>query len=171
MKKLVLSLMIASFGFANAQNSTAFSGKGDVKLNVGANIQENATAITTSLDYGLGPSFSFGVQAGYLLSVPNDEVLGKPKIGDRFDVKVRANANIGGAIGLPANADIYPGLNLSLKNFGGHVGARYFFGKGFGVVAEAQFPIARFNTNAKDFDYLNNQFGLLLGASFDLNAR
>ncbi|PIE49983.1 MAG: hypothetical protein CSA38_05505 [Flavobacteriales bacterium] len=174
MKKIFLSAMVMAFGLANAQSEevSAYTGKGDLRLNVGANIQSNATGVVTSLDYGFGQSFSLGVQAGYLLSVPNDETLGgKPKIGDRFEVKVRANAHLGQVIGLPANLDVYPGLNLSLKNFGGHLGARYFFGKGFGVFTELQFPLARYNDGAKGYELLNNQFGVLVGASFDLNLK
>lgn len=162
--------MLMSFGLANAQNSNAYNGKGDLRLNVSANIQKSATGISTSLDYGMGESFSLGVQAGYLLSVPKDNTLGKPNIGDRFDVKVRANAHLGEVMGLPAHIDVYPGLNLSLKNFGGHIGGRYFFKKGFGVFAEAQFPLSKFNDGAKGYELLNNRFGILLGISFDLNA-
>ena len=59
MKKLFLAAAIAVFGVANAQND-AFSGKGDLKLNIGANFQSGGTGIMTSLDYGLGESFSIG---------------------------------------------------------------------------------------------------------------
>lgn len=170
MKKLFLSAMVMAFGLANAQNSDAYTGRGDLRLNIGTNLQKSATGIVTSLDYGMGESFSLGLQAGYLLSVPESETLGKPNIDDRFDIKVRANSHLGNVIGLPSNVDIYPGLNLSLKNFGGHIGGRYFFGKGFGVFAEAQFPFSKFNDGAKGYELLNNRFGMLLGVSFDLNA-
>ncbi len=170
MKKLFLTLGIVAFGFASAQ-SDAYSGKGDTRLNVGANFQDGGTGIHTSLDFGLGQSFSVGVQAGYLLGVKEYTLLGKPKFEDRFDVKVRANAHLGDVIGLPENFDVYPGLNLGLKNFGAHVGARYFFNKGFGVFGEMQFPLARYNTDASNYDYLNNQFAVAIGASFDLNAK
>ncbi len=169
MKKIFLALSIATFGFANAQ-SDAYTGKDDKKLNIGINFQDGGTGVHTSLDFGLGDSFSLGVQGTYLLGVKEYDILGKPKFGDRFDVKFRANAHLGDVIGMPENFDIYPGLDLGLKNFGGHVGSRYFFGKGFGIFGELQFPIARYNTNASNYDYLNNQFAVVLGASFDLNA-
>lgn len=159
-----------AFGFANAQDASdtdAFKGKGDLKAQVGANFQDLGTGVTASLDYGLGESFSVGVQSGYLLGTK--DVLGiKAKTKDRFDLKVRASAHLGDVIGLPQNLDVYPGLNLGLKNFGAHAGARYFFGKGFGVFAETQFPIARYNTDATGFEYLNNQFNFSAGVSFDL---
>ena len=170
MKRIFLAMSIVVFAFANAQ-SNAYSGKGDVRLNVGANFQDGGTGIQTSLDFGLGQSFSVGVQGGYLLGVKEYAILGKPKFEDRFDVKVRASAHLGAVIGLPENFDIYPGLNLGLKNFGAHVGSRYFFGKGFGVFGELQFPLARYNTEASNYDYLNNQFAVALGVSFDLNAK
>ncbi len=169
MKKLLAVAAFAVFGLANAQND-AFSGSGDLRLNLGANLQKGGTGIVTSLDYGLGQSFSLGAQAGYLLGVK--EINGeKPGAEHRFDVKLRANAHLGDVIGLPENFDIYPGLNLGLKNFGGHAGVRYFFDKGFGVFAETQFPIAKYNTDATSYKLLNNQFAFLIGASFDLNKQ
>ena len=92
----------------------------------------------------------------------------KPSGTHRFDAKARLSAHLGDVLGLPENFDIYPGLNLGLKNFGGHVGSRVFFDKGFGLFAEAQFPIARFNTEASSYRLLNNQFAFAVGASFDL---
>jgi hypothetical protein len=166
MKKLIASLFVLSVGFASAQTN-AFKGKDDLKFQIGANMQDGGTGIMTSLDYGLGESFSLGVQAGYLLGVK--EIAGtKPDFGDRFDAKVRFNANLGKVMNLPSNIDIYPGLNLGLKNFGGHLGARYFFDKGFGLFTEMQFPIAKYNDKDKLFRNLNNQFAVNVGVSFDI---
>lgn len=169
MKKLFFATATFMTGILFAQN-TAFSGKDDLRLNIGANIQNKGAGIVTTLDYGLGQSFSIGAQAGYLLGV--SEINGEtPGMEHRFDLKARANAHLGKVIGFPEEFDIYPGLNLGLKNFGGHVGARYFFGSGFGVYSEMQFPIARFNTDASSYRLLNNQFAFLLGVSFDLNRQ
>lgn len=169
MKKLLILAAFAVYGFGNAQND-AFNGKDDLRLNLGANFQNGGTGVVTSLDFGLGQSFSVGAQVGYLLGVK--EVNGeKPGAQHRFDVKARASAHLGDVIGLPENFDIYPGLNLGLKNFGAHAGVRYFFDKGFGVFAETQFPIARYNTEASSYRLLNNQFAFMLGASFDLNKQ
>lgn len=176
MKKIMAMAALAVFGLACAQEdmssgNDAFSGRGDIRLNLGANLQKGGTGIMTSLDYGLGQSFSLGAQAGYMLGVK--EIDGE-KAGPehRFDVKVRANAHLGDVIGLPENFDIYPGLNLGLKNFGGHAGVRYFFDKGFGVFAETQFPIAKYNVKGNTPERaLNNQFAFLIGASFDLNKQ
>lgn len=68
MKNLFLAAAISVFGFANAQ-SDAFTGKDDLRYQIGASFQDGGTGIVTSLDYGLGQSFSIGVQAGYLLGV------------------------------------------------------------------------------------------------------
>lgn len=179
MKKLLAVAAFAFFGLTNAQEdfsgNDAFSGRGDVRLNLGANLQKGGTGIMTSLDYGLGQSFSLGAQAGYMLGVKTYIVNGvEEKAGPehRFDVKLRANAHLGDVIGLPENFDIYPGLNLGLKNFGGHAGVRYFFDKGFGVFAETQFPIAKYNVKGNTPErHLNNQFAFLIGASFDLNKQ
>jgi hypothetical protein len=64
--------------------------------------------------------------------------------------------------------DIYPGLNLGLRNFGAHLGLRYFFTEGFGIFTEAGIPIASYKTDAIGFDKLNNQFTFNIGASFNL---
>ena len=42
--------------------------------------------------------------------------------------------------------DLYPGLHLGTRNFGGHLGFRYFFTDGFGVYAETAVPIAKYDT-------------------------
>ena len=103
MKKIFASAMIFAVGFASAQ-TVAYKGAGDVKVNLGANLQDGGTGIVSSVDYGLGESFSIGAQAGYLLGVK--EIGGEiPKFGDRFDLKVRLNANLGSVLKLPSNVD------------------------------------------------------------------
>lgn len=165
MKKLITLLLLASFGLTNAQQ--AFKGKGDARFNVGANIQDGGSGIQISTDFGLGENLSYGLVGSYLLSV--DEVLGQtPEFHDRFDAKFRINANLGSVLNIDEKLDIYPGLNLGLKNFGGHVGARYFFSEGFGLFTEAGFPIAKYNTDASGFEKLNNQFTFSIGASFGM---
>ncbi|MCX2575214.1 DUF6646 family protein [Pedobacter sandarakinus] len=170
MKRMIscLCLLAAGYTHVNAQ-TTAFKGKDDLKYQIGASFQNRATGIVTSLDYGLGQSFSIGGQAGYALGVKFFDGIAKPGFGDRFDLKARFNANVGSVIGLPENVDVYPGLNLGLKNFGGHIGAKAFFAKGFGLFAEAQFPLAKYNPDAIGYEKLNNQFTVNAGFSFDLS--
>ncbi len=167
-KRLFLVFMIVFLsGAVSAQNTVAYKGNGDVKGQIAANFQKGGTGILASLDFGLGKSFSLGFQMGYLLGV--DELGGvKPGFGDRFDIRARCNANLGGVLQLPSNVDVYPGLDLGLKNFGGHLGARYFFGEGFGLFSEIQFPFAKYSYEKKAFSNLNNQFNVSVGASFDL---
>lgn len=164
MKKLFLVGLLFGSLFASAQ---AYSGKGDQKFQVGANIQNHGTGIVLFYDHGIGENMSVGVQTGYLLGV--DEPAGfEAKFEDRFDLKARFNANIGSVIGLPTEMDVYPGLNLGLRNFGGHVGARYFFSEGFGVFSEVGFPIAKYDNNVVGYEKLNNQFQFNIGACFNL---
>jgi len=173
MKKVITLLFLVSFGFTQAQQ--AFKGKGDVKVNVGANIQDGGSGIQGSVDFGLGENFSFGFVANYLLGVDNFNGFYnnspysdyKPDFGDRFDAKARISANLSSVIGVD-QLDVYPGLSLGLHNFGGHVGGRYFFTEGFGVFTELGFPIAKYGSNNGIFDHLNNQFTFSLGASFNL---
>ncbi|MEO8933878.1 MAG: DUF6646 family protein, partial [Xanthomarina sp.] len=92
------------------------------------------------------------------------------KFKDRVDLKARFNANIGNVINIDENFDLYPGINFSLKNFGGHVGARYFFTKGFGLFTEAGFPIAKYNNDHLTYsEKINNQLTVNVGAVFSLN--
>lgn len=162
---ITLGLLLSAF-FGNAQ---AFNGKGDSKFQVGANLQDNATGIMATYDYGLGENISIGIYTTYLLDTNNGyNATYDSKFEDRFDVKARFNANIGNVLGLPAQVDIYPGLNLGLRNFGAHLGGRYFFTNGFGVFTEFSAPIAKYESNVSGYDNLNNQFTFSLGASFNL---
>ena len=163
MKKLILLATLLCALFVNAQ---AYKGRGDNKLQLGTSFQDNATGINISYDFGLGENISIGVSSSYALGL-NDTV--SASFGDRFDVKGRFNANLGNVINVDENFDVYPGLNLSLKNFGGHLGARYFFSDGFGLYTELNVPFAKYNTDTLDAgEKLFNQFTINLGASFNL---
>jgi hypothetical protein len=162
MKKFIIGLAILSAGFANAQ---AFKGKGDTKLQIGASIQSQATGIFVSGDYGIGENMSIGLASTYILGVSGGANLADVPFKDKFDAKLRFNANIGNVLNIDENLDVYPGLSLGLKNFGAHLGTRYFFTDGFGVFAEFGFPIAKYDNNAND---ANNQFMTNFGVSFNL---
>ncbi|SDL68022.1 DUF6646 family protein [Kriegella aquimaris] len=164
MRKLsILALLLLITAIGSAQ---AYDGKGDLKLQIGANFQNNGSGIMTSLDYGLGENFSIGAASTYLLGV--NEIV-DADFSDRIDLKAKFNANLGSVFQLGDNVDIYPGLNLGLKNFGGHLGARYFFTDGFGVFTELQTPIAKYKTeDLTAAEKLHNQFTINIGASFNI---
>ena len=171
MKNLILLLTILSVSVINAQ---AYKGSGDNKFQVGANLQDNASGINASFDYGIGDNISVGLSSTYLLGVDNtlkdneDDDL-DANFDNRFDLRVRFNANIGNVINIDQNFDLYPGLSIGLKNFGGHLGARYFFTDGFGVYTELNIPIARYKTgDLTDAETLHNQFSVNIGATFNL---
>ncbi|MGV7105969.1 DUF6646 family protein [Flavobacterium sp. U410] len=159
MKKIVFLALL----FCGAVNAQVFTGKGDQKFQVGANLQDHGTGIALTFDHGLGKNFSIGVVTGYLLGVDGD-----PDFADRFDLKGRFNANIADVFGIEDHFDFYPGLDLGLKNFGGHVGARYFFTEGFGLFSEIQFPIAQYDSDVVGYEKYNNQFNFSIGMSFNL---
>ncbi len=168
MKKLVF---VAFLGMGLLANAQAYKRKGDLKLQIGATIQNGGTGIVLTNDYGIGENMSLGFSASYMLSADNVTVLGeefKPKFQDRADIKARFNANLGSVIGLEENMDIYPGLNLGTRNFGTHLGFRYFFTDGFGVYTEMNMLIAEYDSTPGLFEKYNNQFVFQVGASFNL---
>jgi len=171
-KKIITLALLCLTGFAHAQ---AYKGKGDKKFQVGANLQSGGTGIHASADFGLGENISLGVTTTYLLAADDRIIsdnqgfpeLDEPDFIDKFDAKVRFNANLGNVIGLPAAMDLYPGLNLGLRNFGTHIGFRYFFTDGFGVFTEAGVPITKYGGKSYGTEKYNNQFALNIGASFN----
>lgn len=164
MKKLLLITLLLTFYLTQAQT---FSGKNDKKLYIGGNLQDNANGITIGLDYGLGENISVGFNSSYALNVANGI---NADFGDRFDLKARFNANLGNVLNISDNFDVYPGLSLSLKNFGGHIGTRYFFSSGFGVYGEISVPFAKYSSkNLSTAELINNQFIANIGAVFNLN--
>ena len=163
MKRLIIVLTLLSVAFVNAQ---AYQGKGDNKFQVGANFQNNATGLNVSYDFGVGENISLGLSSTYALGI--DEKL-NADFGDRFDLKARFNANLGNVVNIDENFDIYPGLNFGLKNFGGHLGMRYFFTDGFGIYTELNVPIAKYNSDSlTPAEKIHNQFTLSFGATFNL---
>ncbi len=160
---LIVLIMVLGVSFVSAQ---VFEGQGDIKFQIGANFQENGTGIVFTYDYGMGENFSIGLFSSYILGV--EESIGA-NFGHRTDLKARFNANLGNVFQLGDNVDIYPGLNLSLKNFGGHLGSRYFFTDGFALFVEAAVPFAKYKS--KDLtpaEKLHNQFVFSFGATFNL---
>jgi hypothetical protein len=164
MKRIIILLLVVSANFANAQ---AFKGKDDVKGQVGLNLQSGGTGITVTSDFGIGENMSIGLVGVYMLNANRIDDF-KPRFEDRADLRVRFNANIGNVLKLSDKVDVYPGLSLGLRNFGGHIGARYFFTDGFGLFAEGSFPLASYDSDINGFEYYNNQFVLHIGASFNL---
>lgn len=169
MKKIITLLLVFAGFSVNAQE--AYTGKGDTKMHIGANFQDGGTGLNVGTDFGLGENISIGFSANYLLGVKEVTVNGatfKPEFKDRIDAKFRFNANIGKVMTLPEQMDVYPGLDLGIKNFGGHLGVRYFFSEGFGLQSEFGIPFAKYDTDVQGFEKLNNQFYANLSMVFNL---
>jgi hypothetical protein len=164
MKKM---LLIAALAFSGVVSAQAYKGKGDTKLQIGYNAQSHANGISGTVDFGIGKNLSYGFSATYLLDADKIGDV-KPDFADRADIKARLNANIGDVIGIGDVVDVYPGLNLGLRNFGGHLGVRYFFTDGFGLYSEAAVPFAKYDSDVHGFDHYNNQFTFQIGAVFNL---
>ncbi|MFL1012458.1 DUF6646 family protein [Flavisericum labens] len=171
MKKFIFLVAVLSAYFGNSQ---AFIGQNDNKFQVGTNLQDNGTGLNLSYDFGIGENISVGISSTYLLGI-NDDLKNNANedlnagFDNRFDVRARFNANLGNVINVDENFDVYPGLSLGLKNFGGHLGARYFFTDGFGIYTELNVPFAKYKTETlTQPEKLHNQFTVNLGASFNL---
>ncbi len=163
MKNYILIVLLLSVAFVNAQ---AFKGKGDNKVQIGLNAQEKSTGINATYDFGVGENISFGFVTTYALGISENT---DADFADRLDLRARFNANIGNVLRIDDNFDLYPGLSFGLKNFGGHIGARYFFSSGFGVYSEVGIPIAKYNTDTLTAaERIHNQFVFNIGASFNL---
>lgn len=162
MNRLLVAIALFSVAFVNAQ---VFSGKGDKKVQVGANFQEYARGINGSFDYGIGENMSVGVSSSYILGI-KDGV--KTDFEYKIDVKARFNANLGNVLNISDKLDVYPGLHLGLKNFGTHLGGRYFFTDGFGVYSELNVPLAKYGSKTEGFEKIHNQFSVNIGAVFNL---
>lgn len=143
----------------------AYEGQGDQKFQVGANLQNHGTGVTASYDFGLGENISVGAVSSYLLGIDNGIDRGA---WERFEAKVRFSAHLGPILEVSDAFDLYPGLDLGLKNFGFHTGARYFFSEGLGVFTEFGFPIAKYQTeDLTPADEFHNQFAVNLGVVFN----
>lgn len=165
MKNIFTLVAIFSFSLINAQ---AFKGKDDITGQVGLTVQSGGTGIGVTTDFGIGQNISVGFVAGYMLNA--QRILDvKPRFEDRTDLRARFSANIGNVINVDDKLDVYPGLSLGLRNFGGHLGARYFFSDGFGIFTEASIPFAKYDNNVNGFEYYNNQFVFMTGMSFKFN--
>lgn len=165
MKKLILlAILLISVTFVNAQ---AFIGKGDNKFQVGANFQDGGSGLNVSYDYGVGENISLGISSTYVLGI--DNAITDAEFDNRFDVRARFNANLGNVINVDQNFDVYPGLSFGLKNFGGHLGMRYFFSDGFGLYSEFNVPFAKYKSgDLTAAETLHNQFTVNLGMVFNL---
>jgi len=163
MKKLILIIALINISITFGQS---FSGKGDKKLQIGGNIQNNGSGINLTYDFGLGDNMSIGLASTYLLNI--EDFIDADFI-DRFDIRARFNANLSSVLKIDDNFDLYPGLSLGLKNFGGHVGVRYFFSSGFGLFSELNTPFAKYKDGSlTPEEELHNQFSVSFGATFNI---
>ncbi|QJP35796.1 hypothetical protein F0365_15995 [Nonlabens sp. Ci31] len=162
MKKILFIAALVAGVTANAQ---IFAGKGDQKVQIGADFQSGATGIQGTYDFGVAENFSMGLGLNYALSL-DDSI--DANFDERAAVKLRFNANIGNVLNIDPMFDLYPGLAFSTKNFGGHLGARYFFTDGFGVYTEAAFPLAKYKTeDLTPAEEIYNQFNVSFGLAFN----
>lgn len=158
---LILTCLITSF-----MSAQSFSGKDDQKLQIGANFQDNVNGIVITYDYGLGENISVGLVTGYALNLNNGL---EADFDNRIDLKARFNANLGNVLNISDNFDVYPGINLGLKNFGGHLGMRYFFSDGFGIFSEFGTTFAKYKSGRlSPAEKIHNQFTANVGAVFNL---
>lgn len=172
--RIFIFISILTFINQSTIQAQAFYGRGDVILQIGADFQSKATGILGSLDFGLADNISIGVVSSYVLGLEritdnNGNEIPIAEFEDRFDIKGRLSAHLGNLFSSESQFDIYPGLYLSTKHFGGHVGVRYFFTYGLGIFTEVHFPISKFETGVlTPAQKLNNQTTFNVGLAFGI---
>jgi hypothetical protein len=75
MKKLFTALFLFAILGIHAQG---FKGRGDLKFDLGMNLQNRGNGIRVSTDFGIGENMSYGFVSSYLLSVNTDVLGNKP---------------------------------------------------------------------------------------------
>lgn len=164
MKSLFWIFLCCFISIANAQD--AFKGKGDKKYQIGTSLQDNGLGLMGTFDIGISNKFSVGAYSSYIFILNKDL---NADFQDRFSFKARVNLHLAPMM-KNYNFDLYPGLNIGLKNVGAHLGARYLISEKTGVFFEASLPITKFNTNElTPEETLNNQPILNLGVTFDIS--
>ena len=110
----------------------AWTGKGDQKAQVGFNAWGYGSGITATYDYGLSNLLSVGAGGNFYFDGYKDD-----NKDNNFFIFGRLNAHLQQPLGLPANWDIYPGLDLGVLGggfgLGAHIGVRYFFNDNIGA--------------------------------------
>ena len=134
MKKLLIAFSMLFM--ANLAMAQAWTGKGDQKIQIGLSGWGYGTGITGSYDYGLSKLVSIGAGANVYFDGYKDD-----NDDNNIFIFGRLGIHLQQPLGLPANWDIYPGLNLGVlgKDFGigAYVGVRYFFNSKVGIYLEA----------------------------------
>jgi hypothetical protein len=129
MKNFIITVLLALvFSSMHAQS---YEGKGDSKINLGYEIYGIGPGIKASYDYGLGELFSVG--AGATFYIDNED--------QDYFIYGRTNIHLGIVWDLPAELDIYPGVELGFKSssevgFTGYLGVRYCISKRLSLFAE-----------------------------------
>ncbi|MCK0195215.1 DUF6646 family protein [Ornithobacterium rhinotracheale] len=118
-------------GLSKLSAQEAYSGNGDLKTQVGYTLFGYGNGLTGTMDYGVTNMLSVGAGVELYFGSSNS---------NNFYLSGRANLHLGKAINMPANMDLYPGVDLGLKGnglgLGGHLGYRYYFSDQLGVFAE-----------------------------------
>jgi len=129
MKNLFVTLLLVAA--CTSVNAQSYEGKGDSKVNVGYEIYGIGNGIKASYDYGLGELFSIGAGASYFFNNEDQD----------YFIYARANIHFGIVWDLPAQLDIYPGVELGIQSssevgFAGYLGVRYCISKRISLFAE-----------------------------------
>ena len=134
MRKLSLLTIMTLFCLGGSLlQAQAYEGIGDKKLQIGLSPYGNGTGITGTFDYGIHEYFSLGAGGEFYFDSDKDN-------DADFYIFGRANAHLGNLLNMPANMDLYPGIDVGVLGddvgFGGHLGYRYFWSNNLGAYIE-----------------------------------
>lgn len=164
--KTIFLAFCTLFIFSTVNAQEAYTGAGDNKLSVLANLQKNATGVCFAFDFGATQNISLGVTTSYASRIAKGV---KTTFTDRFDIRARFNANLCNVFNVD-NFDAYPGFSAGMKNIGAHVGFRYFLSDGFGLSMEFLSVLGSYKVGKKltPAEKLHNQFVFNFGGVFNL---
>jgi len=159
-KAIAVALMVFGFGISNSYGQ-AYQ-QGDNLLNLGVGLGGGfGTPIGFSYEHGFSDKISGGVYASYssesmsvwTSTLKSTYILAAARASYHFDFGVE---NLDPYLGVLLGYNIasskwtgasFPGSSAKAGGviYGGHAGARYFFGEKFGVFAEAGYGIGTLN--------------------------
>ncbi len=179
MKKIITTLLFISiFLFSKNANAQAYDGDNDSQILLGYVRIKNISGIELQSDKGVGDVVSFGGKITYLF-IENPEIIDNSGYKYTYEIKTIDKLNIGvflrlhfsETFKLSEKFDPFLGLDLSLKSFSAHAGAKYSLNENFSVYGILTNGFGALYSRNDNADYNTNFFSKQLYFSIGLAIR